>query len=144
MLGPGRVLGPVIISPMKAAEHVTRLREQLERGNHAIIVSLAVLGASSVGCTSWSRLEQNGVVPSRGTLQVWRASQAILLRDAQTVGDSLVGHRPVPETDRVAVARTSIDSIRVQTTDIGKSLVMGTGVAIAVLLAYTQGLEDME
>jgi len=76
--------------------------------------------------------------------RVWSANQAILLRDMQTVGDSLVGHRPVPETARVAVARTTIDSIRVQTTDIGKSLIVGTGVAIAVLLAYTQGLQDME
>ena len=97
-----------------------------------------------MGCTSWSRLEQNAVVPSRGTVQVWSANQAILLRDMQTVGDSLVGHQPVPETARVAVARTTIDSIRVQTTDIGKSLIVGTGVALAVLLAYTQGLQDME
>ncbi len=134
----------IIITAMTPAEQAARLREQIERANDAMIVGLAMLSASSVGCTSWSRLEQNGVVPSRGTLQVWRASQAILLRDAQTVGDSLVGHRPVPESARVAVARTTIDSIRVQTTDIGKSLIVGTGVAIAVLLAYTQGLQDME
>ena len=129
---------------MSLEEQAARLREQIERANHAMIVSLAMLGASSVGCTSWSRLEQNAVVPSRGTVQVWSANQAILLRDMQTVGDSLVGHRPVPETARVAVALTTIDSIRVQTTDIGKSLIVGTGVAIAVLLAYTQGLQDME
>jgi hypothetical protein len=129
---------------MKAAEHVAPLREQLERGNHAIIVSLAVLGASSVGCTSGSRLEQNAVVPSRGTMQVWSASEPILLRDAQTLGDSLIGNRPVPESARAAVARTTIDSIRVQSTDVGKLLIVGTGVAIALLLAYSQGLGDME
>jgi len=86
--------------------------------------------------------ERGGSIPRHGA-SVER-QQAILLRDTQTMGDSLVGHRPVPESARVAVARTTIDSIRVQTTDIGKSLIVGTGVAIAVLLAYTQGLEDME
>jgi len=75
--------------PLRSPNRIqaARLREQLERGKHAIIVILAMLGASLVGWTSWSRLEQNAVAPSRGTVQVWSASQAILLRDTQTVGD---------------------------------------------------------
>jgi hypothetical protein len=128
---------------MSPGEQAARLCEQIERATHAL-VALAALGASSAGCTSWSRLDQNDVVPARGTVQIWSPGQPMLLRDPQIVGDSLVGHRPLPDTTRSAVALTTIDSIRVQTTDVGKSFIVGTGVAIAVLLAYTQGLEGME
>jgi len=56
------------------------------------------------------------------------------------VGDSLEGQAPLPDTARRTVASSSIDSLRIQTTDAGKTLIVGTGVAIALLLAYTQGL----
>jgi hypothetical protein len=80
-------------------------------------------------------------VPARGTVQVWSAGQDILLRDPRTVGDSLVGQGPFADTTRRAVALTSIDSLLVQTTDMGKTLIVGTGVAIALLLAYAEGVE---
>jgi hypothetical protein len=98
---------------------------------------------ATAGCTSWSRLNQNAPVPARGTVQVWSAGQEILLRDPKMVGDSLVGHRALPDTARAAVALNAIDSVRAQTTDMGKVLIVGTGVALAVLLVYAEGLEGM-
>jgi hypothetical protein len=96
---------------------------------------------AAAGCTSWSRLNQSVPVPARGTVQVWSSGQRILLRDPETVGDSLVGRRPLPDTVRSAVALTTIDSVRVQTTDMGKVLIVGTGVAIALMLAYAEEFE---
>ena len=133
----------VIFTLMSPTEQAARLRAQIEGVTHAM-VALAALGVSSAGCTSWSRLDQNDVVPARGTVQIWSPDQPMLLRDPRIVGDSLIGHRPLPDTARSAVALTTIDSIRVQTTDVGKSFIVGTGVAIAVLLAYTQGLGGMK
>jgi hypothetical protein len=98
---------------------------------------------AAAGCTSWTRLNQSAPVPARGTVQVWTAGQDILLRDPETVGDSLMGHRPLPDTTRRAVALTTIDSLRVQTTDLGKTLIVGTGVGLALLLAYAEGFEGM-
>ena len=102
-----------------------------------LIVSVTYAAA---GCTSWSRLSQSAPVPARGTVEVWSARQRILLRDPETVGDSLVGRQPLPDTAHSAVALTTIDSVRVQSTDMGKMLVVGTGVGLALLLAYTGGL----
>ena len=109
-----------------------------------VLLGLTVLAAHAGGCTSWSRLNAGEPIPDRGTVQIWSAGQHILLRDPETVGDSLVGRRALPDTVRSAVALTTIDSLRVQTTDIGKSVIVGTGVALALLLAYTQGLEGMK
>ena len=78
----------------------------------------------------------------RGTVQVWSAGQDILLRDPHRVGDSLVGHRPLPDTRTVPL--TAIDSLRIQTTDVGKRVIVGSGVALVVLLAYSQGLQGMK
>jgi chromosome condensin MukBEF ATPase and DNA-binding subunit MukB len=83
-------------------------------------------------------------VPARGTVQVWTAGQELLLRDAHRVGDSLVGYRPYADTARSAVALGSVDSLRVQSTDLGKTLIVGTGVAIALVLAYAEGLQGMD
>lgn len=103
-------------------------------------LGLTALLTCVVGCTSWSRVGEGRPVPARGTVQVWSAGQATLLRDPRTVGDSLAGHAPLPDTTRRAMAVTTIDSLRAQTTDAGKTLIVGTAVAITVLLAYTQGL----
>jgi len=92
--------------------------------------------SSVLGCTSWSRLSDSQPVPSRGTVQVWSQGQEILLRDPRTVGDSLVGRAPDPDTTRYAVALSAIDSLRTQTIDIGKALIVGTGVTIAFTLLY--------
>jgi hypothetical protein len=83
-------------------------------------------------------------VPTRGTVQVWSAGEEILLRDPEAVGDYLVGRGPLPDTTRRRVALTTIDSVRVQTTDVGMVVIVGTGVAIAALLAYAQGFQGME
>ena len=96
--------------------------------------------ACGAGCTSWSRLGYSKPVPARGTVQAWSAGQAILLRDPRTEGDSLVGRAPLPDTTRRAVVLTTIDSLRIQATDAGKTLIVGVGVAIVALLAYAQGL----
>jgi hypothetical protein len=109
-----------------------------------IQLGLTAVVTCAAGCTSWSRLADGRPVPARGTVQVWSAGQDILLRDPHSVGDSLVGHRPLPDTTRRTVALTAIDSLRIQTTDVGKAVIVGTGVALAVLLAYSQGLQGMK
>jgi hypothetical protein len=109
----------------------------------ARLLVLTALVASSAACTSWSRLADSQPVPSRGTVQVWTAGEDILLRDPRRLGDSLVGQEPLPDTTRRAVALTTIDSLRVQTFDMGKALIVGTGVAIAAALAWAQGLEGI-
>jgi hypothetical protein len=88
-------------------------------------------------------LTDNRPLPARGTVQVWSAGEEIVLCDSCAVGDSLGGHGLFPDTTRRGVALTTIDSLRMQTTDIGKTPIVGTGVAMAVLLAYAQGLGGM-
>lgn len=104
---------------------------------HARLVrlSLAAVVVSAAACTSWSRVPNDQPVPSRGTVQVWSAGQEVLLRDPRTEGDSLVGRQPLPDTTRRAVALSAIDSLRAQTFDPGKVLIVGTGVAMAVVYA---------
>ena len=92
------------------------------------------------GCTSWSRLSDSQPVPARGTVQVWSQGQEILLRGPRTVGDSLVGRAPDPDTTRSTVALSDIDSLRTQTFDIGKALIVGTGVTLALLYAYASNV----
>jgi hypothetical protein len=99
----------------------------------------AAFASAALGCTSWSRLNQNQPVPARGTVQVWSGGQEIVLWDSRTVGDSLVGRAPHPDTTRTAVALSAIDSLRTQQIDMGKTLIVGTGVALALLYAYAQG-----
>jgi hypothetical protein len=106
-------------------------------------LGLTALVASGVGCTSWSRLPEGQPAPDRGTVQVWSAGKDILLRDPETVGDSLVGRGPYADTTRRTVALTTIDSLRIQTADMGKVVIIGSAVAIAVLLAYAAGFEGM-
>ena len=103
---------------------------------------LTALLACAAGCTSWSQLGDNRPVPARGTIQAWRAEQAILLRDPRTEGDSLVGRAPLPDTARRAVALTSIDSLRTQSIDAGKVLIVSTGVAMAALLVFASGMSS--
>jgi hypothetical protein len=100
----------------------------------------ALVISAVAGCTSWSRLPKGQPVPARGTIQVWSAGQDLLLREAKTLGDSLVGRRATPDTARSSVALENIDSLRVQTTDLGKTLIVGTGVAIALVFAVAEGL----
>lgn len=106
-------------------------------------LGFTALVTCAMGCTSWSRLNDSQPVPARGTVQVWSAGHDILLRDPRTVGDSLVGHAPWPDTTRQTVALTTIDSLRIQDTDMGKTLIVGTGVAMLVLFTYAQGLRGM-
>src|SRR5215211_3776115 len=94
-------------------------------------LGFCVLVTSQAGCTSWARLNDSRPVPARGTIQVWSGGRGILLRDPRTVG-SLVGRAAFGDTTRQAVALTSIDSLRVQTTDVGKTLIVGTGAAVAL------------
>jgi hypothetical protein len=107
-------------------------------------LGLSVVTTFGAGCTSWSRLSPGAPVPARGTIEVWSSGRAVLLRDAETLRDSLVGRQPLPDTARSAVALTSIDSLRAQTTDIGKSLIVGTALGIALVFAYAEGLGGME
>ena len=103
------------------------------------LVQFALLALVSfiAGCTSWARLHEGRPVPERGTVQAWNAGQATLLREPVTQGDSLVGRAPLPDTTRRSVALASIDSVRVQDVDMGKVVIVGTGVAIAALLYYS-------
>jgi hypothetical protein len=109
-----------------------------------IQLGLIALVTCAAGCTSWSRLANSQPVPTRGTVQVWTAGQNILLRDPTPRGDSLVGRGPLPDTTRRAIALTTIDSLRVQTTDAGKVVIVGTGVAIALLLVSAASFQGME
>lgn len=109
-------------------------------GARLIRLGITAFVTCTAGCTSWSRLPESQPVPARGTVQVWSAGQKILVRDPLIVGDSLVGREPLPDGIRRTVALISVDSLRIQATDPGKVLIMGTGVAIAALLAYAQGL----
>jgi hypothetical protein len=102
-------------------------------------VPAAALVTAALGCTSWSRLNDSQPVP-RGTVQVWSKGEEILLRDSRTVGDSLVGRAPYPDTTHSTVALSAIDSIRTQTTDMGKMLIVGTGVTLALLYVYASGV----
>ncbi len=78
----------------------------------ALVLGITAFVACA-GCTSWSRLNDGQPVPARHSL---------------------------PDTARRTVANTTIDSLRIQTTDAGKTLIVGSGVAIALLLAFAQGL----
>ena len=116
------------------------------RAHPALFSLVAAFATSVLGCTGWSRLSDSQPVPSRGTVQVWSQGQEILLRDPRTVGDSLVGRAPDPDTTRFTVALSAIDSLRTQTIDFGKALIVGTGATIAVVLLYayaaTAGVGD--
>lgn len=92
------------------------------------------------GCTSWFRLADSRPVPARGTIQVWNAGQKILLRDARTVGDSLEGQGVLPDTTRRSIATAEIDSIRIQTIDPGKILIVGTGLAVAAAFVIASSI----
>jgi hypothetical protein len=105
-----------------------------------IQLGLATLVISESGCTSWSRLRDNQPVPARNVVQVWSDGQEVLIWEPHTVGDSLVGREAHPDTTRITVALSAIDSVRTQETDMGKTLIVGTGVALAVLYAYAKGL----
>jgi hypothetical protein len=110
---------------------------------HLVQLGLTALVTCAAGCTRWSRLPDGRPLPARGTVQVWSAGKDILLRDPETVGDSLVGQGPYADTTRRTVALTTIDSLRIQTADMGKVVIVGSAVAIAVLLAYAEGFEGM-
>jgi hypothetical protein len=103
-------------------------------------LGLAALVTSLAGCTSWSRVNDRQPVPAREMVQIWSAGEDIVLRDLRRVGDSLVGRALYPDTTRSAVALSTIDSIRTQQTDLGKTLIVGTAVGMAVLYAYANGL----
>lgn len=107
------------------------------------VAHITALLACVAGCTSWSRLNERQPVPARGTIQVWSAGGPILIREARTLGDSLLGRGAEPDTTSHSIALASIDSVRIQTVDMGKVLIVGTGVGIALLLAAASGF-DME
>jgi hypothetical protein len=109
------------------------MRAHLVRPGHIALVLCA--GA----CTSWSRLADNQPVPARGTIQVWSAGRNILLHKARTLGDSLTGERPVPDTTRVVVPLSAIDSLRTQTPDFGKMFFLGALAGVAVFYAVVHG-----
>ena len=90
-------------------------------------------------CTSWSRLADNQPVPARGTIQVWSAGRNTLLHKARTLGDSLTGERPVPDTTRVVVPLSAIDSLRIQTPDFGKMFFLGALAGVALFYAVVHG-----
>jgi hypothetical protein len=114
-------------------------RDAMRACLNRLIMTAMVAGAA--GCTSWSRLNESRPVPTRGTVQVWSAGEEILLRDPKKMGDSLVGQAPLPDTTRRTVPLALIDSLRIQEADMGKVLIVGTGVVIAAALLYAEGLK---
>ena len=107
----------------------------------ARLAALALV-ALALACTSWSRLGDGRPVPAHGTVQVWSAGQPVLLREPRTIEDSLTGRGAEPDTTRYSFALGSIDSVRVQDFDMGKALIVGTGVGIAALLVWAQGFSS--
>jgi hypothetical protein len=110
------------------------------------LIRLGLTGviAGAAGCSSWSRLEQGRPLPTGGTVQVWSGGKSMLLRNPKTLGDSVVGQAPSPDNTRRTVPLTAIDSLRIQDTDMGKVVIVGTGVLIALTLVYAEGLKGME
>jgi hypothetical protein len=106
-------------------------------------LGLIALFALPAGCTSWERLPNSRPVPARGTVQIWSGGRASFLRSVQVAGDSLVGRRPLPDTSSQFVSLRTIDSVRIQTTDLGKTFIVGSGVGIMLLLVYLQGLQGL-
>jgi hypothetical protein len=100
--------------------------------------------ATAAGCTGWSRLDHGRPLPVGGTVQVWSDGRDILLRNPKVVGDSLVGQEPPPGTARRTFPLATIDSLRIQDTDMGKAVLITTGVALAVLVLYAQGAPGMQ
>jgi hypothetical protein len=100
--------------------------------------------ATAAGCSGWSRLDEGRPLPVGGTVQVWSDGRDILLRNPKVVGDSLVGQEPPPGTARRTFPLTTIDSLRIQDTDMGKAVIIGTGVALVLGYLYLQGLQGME
>ena len=109
-----------------------------------VVRPLTTFLVCAAGCTSWEHLPESQPVPARGTLQVWSNGQVTLMRDPEAKGDFLVGRAWLPDSTPPMVPLSTIDSIRVQTTDAGKSIVVGSGVSIVLLLAYLQGLRGLE
>jgi hypothetical protein len=109
-----------------------------------IRLGLTAALAGAAACTSWSRLERSRPVPARATVQVWSGGKNTLLREAKTSGDSLVGRAPAPDTTRLAFSLATVDSVRMEDLDMGKVVIVGTGVLIALVLAYGAGLQGME
>ena len=97
----------------------------------------------SGGCTSWSRLTDGQPVPS-GTVQLWSGGEPRLVRAATVAGDTLMARAALPDTGRLAVPLSAIDSVRIQRGDPGKVVILGSGLAIVLLLAFAQGLQGME
>ena len=67
-----------------------------------------------------------------------------MLREAKTSGDSLVGRVPAPDTTRRAFPLATVDSVRMKDIDMGKVVIVATGAAIALALAYASGFQGME
>jgi hypothetical protein len=106
---------------------------------------LALPGVPLVACTSWTRLPPTQPTPPPATMQVWRVAQVLRLERATVTRDSIVGWRTQPDTARVALARTEIDSIRVQQLDPGKVFMVSAGVGLAAFLLWSSelgGLKD--
>jgi hypothetical protein len=97
----------------------------------------------SAGCTSWSRLTDAQPMPG-GTVQLWSGGEPRLVREAKVAGDILMARAALPDTARLAVPLSAIDSVRIQRGDPGKAVIVGSGIAIVLLLAYAQGLQGME
>jgi hypothetical protein len=101
---------------------------------------LAAIVVVVSGCTTWSRLQEPRPVPARGPVQVWSGGQDIVLYEVRRLGDSLVGQGVHPDTTRQTVALSAIDSLRTQEFDPGKMLIIGTGVAMAVVFYVASNL----
>ncbi len=99
--------------------------------------------AFSAGCTSWSRLGDGRPVPASGTVQLWSGGEPRLVHATKVTGDTLTARASLPDTGRLTVPLAAIDSVRIQRVDPGKTVIVGSGVAIVLLLAYLGGLQGL-
>lgn len=95
------------------------------------------------GCTSWGRLADGQPLPATGTVQLWSGGKARLVHAANVAGDTLKARASPPDTSGLALPLAAIDSIRIQRVDPGKAVIVGSGVAIVLLLAYLDGLQGL-
>lgn len=114
--------------PRYSASPLRRLRR--------LVACAAVLTSLSCVPSSWTSMSSPapGVLPPDTRLQVWRCARAVVLREVTIDADSIRGRvvDPLggPSRARVVLARSDIDSLRLQPRDEANWFGAGIGVGI--------------
>ena len=87
------------------------------------------------GCTSWAPLDTARPAPRRTPVQVWTEDGVVTVRELAVTADSVSGQGVWPDSGRLVVPRDAVDSLRIQTEDPGKILIIGVAAGIGLLYA---------